>query len=51
MLNSAFRPRGSGASHGALPQGLADHVLVGDAVVGERLVPGGVQGVAQRLGS
>lgn len=35
----------------ALPQGLADHVLVGDAVVGERLVPGGVQRVAQRFGS
>lgn len=34
-----------------LPQGLADHVLVGDAVVGERLIPGGVQRVAQRFGS
>lgn len=39
------------ARNRALPQGLADHVLVGDAVVGEGLVPGGVQGVAQRFGS
>lgn len=36
---------------GVLPQGLADHVLVGDAIVGEGLVPGGVQGVVQRFGS
>lgn len=41
----------SRSAPGALPQGLADHVLVGDAVVGERLIPGGVQRVAQRFGS
>lgn len=34
-----------------LPQGLADHVLVSDAVVGERLIPGGVQRVAKCFGS
>lgn len=34
----------------ALPQRFADHVLVGDAVVGEGLIPGGVQSVAQRFG-
>lgn len=39
------------SAHGALPQGLADHVLIGDAVVGECLLPGGVQSVPQRFGS
>lgn len=34
----------------ALPQRFADHVLVGDAIVGEGLIPGGVQSVAQRFG-
>lgn len=36
---------------GALPQRLADHVLVRDAVVGEGLVPRGVQRVPQGFGS
>ena len=34
-----------------LPEGLPDHVLVGDAVVGQRLAPDGVQRVAQGLSS
>ena len=34
-----------------LPEGLPDHVLVGDAVVGQCLAPDGVQRVAQGLSS
>lgn len=37
-----------GSEH--VPEGFADHVLVGDAVVGQRLAPYGVQGVTQSLG-
>lgn len=34
-----------------VPECFADHVLIGDAVVGQRLAPDGVQGVMQSLGS
>lgn len=34
-----------------IPEGFTDHVLVRDAVVGQRLAPHWVQGVAQGLGA
>lgn len=33
-----------------VPECFADHVLIGYAVVGQRLAPYGVEGVAQSLG-
>lgn len=33
-----------------LPECFADHVLIGDAVVGQRLAPDRVEGVTQGLG-
>lgn len=35
----------------SVPESFADHILVGDAVVRQRLVPDGVECVVQGLGS
>lgn len=43
-------PRGSDGRRFS-PQGFAGHLLVADAVVDQRLVPHGVQGVLQGLGA